>query len=129
MPEQGHAAATDPLYPAFVLLVLYGMRRGEVLGLRWQDVDVDAGLIQVRQQVQRIQGELYIGPVKTRAGNRDLPLIGLAKDALAGRRRRSRRGDLRASQNCCWRPALALALAPETRPVGATGFEPVTLAC
>ena len=30
------AAADDPLYPAFVLLLLYGMRRGEVLGLRWR---------------------------------------------------------------------------------------------
>jgi integrase len=78
-------AASDPLYPAFVLLLLYGMRRGEVLGLRWQDIDADAAMIRVRQQVQRIQGELYIGPVKTRAGSRDLPLIGLAKTALNAR--------------------------------------------
>jgi integrase len=80
------AAATDPLYPAFVLLVLYGMRRGEVLGLRWQDIDAEAGLVRIRQQVQRIQGELHFGPVKTRAGSRDLPLIGLAQEALATRR-------------------------------------------
>jgi hypothetical protein len=33
-----------------------------------------------------VQGQLYIGPVKTRAGSRDLPLIGLAKDALIARR-------------------------------------------
>ena len=33
------AAKDDPLYPAFVLLLLYGVRRGEVLGLRWHDVD------------------------------------------------------------------------------------------
>src|SRR2546421_448476 len=33
------AARTDPLYPAFLLLVLYGLRRGEALGLRWCDVD------------------------------------------------------------------------------------------
>jgi integrase len=80
-------AASDPLYPAFILLLLYGMRRGEVLGLRWQDIDDDAAMIRVRQQVQRIQGELYIGPVKTRAGSRDLPLIGLAKTAFATRQR------------------------------------------
>jgi integrase len=60
------------------------MRRGEVLGLRWTDVDDDT--LHIRQQIQRIQGELHIGPVKTRAGNRDLPLLGLAKDALAARR-------------------------------------------
>ena len=80
------AAADDPLYPAFVLLLLYGMRRGEVIGLRWADIDTDAGLIRVRQQIQRIQGQLHIGPLKTRAGSRDLPLIGLAKDALDARR-------------------------------------------
>jgi integrase len=72
------------LYPAFVLLLLFGMRRGEVLGLRWTDVDGDT--LHIRQQIQRIQGELRIGPVKTRAGSRDLPLLGLAKDALAARR-------------------------------------------
>jgi integrase len=76
------AAASDPLYPAFVLLLLYGMRRGEVQGLRWQDIDSDAATIRVRQQVQRIQGELHIGPVKTRAGTRDLPLLGLAEAAF-----------------------------------------------
>ena len=37
-----------------MLLLLYGMRRGEVLGLRWQDIDTDADLIRVRQQIQRI---------------------------------------------------------------------------
>jgi integrase len=80
------AAADDPLHPAFVLLLLYGMRRGEVLGLRWQDIAFDTAMIHIRQQVQRIQGQLHIGPVKTRAGNHDLPLIGLAHDALAARR-------------------------------------------
>jgi integrase len=76
------AARPDAKYPAFVLFLLYGMRRGEVLGLRWQDVDFDADELRVRQQVQRIQGQLHFGPVKTRAGKRDLPLIGLTKDAL-----------------------------------------------
>jgi integrase len=81
-----HASTTDPLYPAFVFLMLYGMRRGEVLGLRWEDIDTDAGIVRIRQQVQRIQGQLHIGPVKTRAGSRYLPLLGLATDALAVRR-------------------------------------------
>jgi integrase len=82
------AAAHDPLFPAFVLLLLYGMRRGEVLGLRWQDVDLGSQMIHVRQQIQRVRGELHIGPVKTRAGSRDLPLLGLARTALAARQDR-----------------------------------------
>ena len=58
------------------------MRRGEMLGLRWHDVDFQANELRIRQQLQRIQGELHRGPVKTRAGRRDLPLLGLTKDAL-----------------------------------------------
>jgi integrase len=60
------------------------MHRGEVLGLRRQDIDVNARLIRLYQHVQRIHGELHIGPVKTRAGNRHLPLIGLARSAWRG---------------------------------------------
>jgi integrase len=80
------AAADDPLYPAFVLLLLYGMRRGEALGLPWRDIDLDRRILHIRQQLQRINGELHIGPVKTSAGARDLPLLGLASTALAARR-------------------------------------------
>jgi hypothetical protein len=52
----------------------------------WDDIETEAELIRVRQQLQRVQGQLILGPVKTRAGNRELPLIGLAKNALAARR-------------------------------------------
>jgi integrase len=74
---------SDPLHAAFVLLILYGLRRGEVLGLRWQDIDFGAGTIRIEQQVQRVGGEMHIGPVKTRAGKRKLPLLQLARQALA----------------------------------------------
>jgi integrase len=47
------ASKADPLHSAFVLLIVYGLRRGEVLGLRWDDIDFDAGTIHVRQQIQR----------------------------------------------------------------------------
>jgi integrase len=65
-----------------VLLVLYGLRRGEVLGLRWADIDFDVGTIHIRQQLERIRGELRLGPVKTHAGQRDLPILNLARQAL-----------------------------------------------
>ncbi|WP_405970897.1 site-specific integrase [Streptomyces sp. NBC_00988] len=79
------AARTDPLYPMFVLLVLYGLRRGEVLGLLEKDVDFENSVIRVRQQVGRIAGALRIGPVKTKAGRRDLPMLGLARSVLENR--------------------------------------------
>jgi hypothetical protein len=49
-------ARPDPLYAVFVLLIFYGLRRGETLGLRWTDIGFEAGTFQVRQQFQRIQG-------------------------------------------------------------------------
>ena len=39
------AARDDPLYPAFLLLLLYGLRGGEVLGLHWRDIDFRSGVI------------------------------------------------------------------------------------
>ena len=76
------AARPDPLYSAFLLLVFYGLRLGEVLGLGWDDIDFDGGKVVVRQQLQRIRGEIFLAPVKTHAGNRALPLLDLAQDAL-----------------------------------------------
>lgn len=80
------AAKDDALYPAFLLLLLYGLRRGEVLGLRWQDIDQENDELHTWQQIQRVDGELRIGPVKTSAGRRDLPLLAFAEEALLIRR-------------------------------------------
>jgi integrase len=76
------AAADEKLYPAFVLLLMYGLRRGEVLGLRWRDIDQADSEIRIRQQILRVRGQLRLGPVKTAAGRRDLPLLSDAADAL-----------------------------------------------
>ncbi|WP_315070721.1 site-specific integrase [uncultured Microbacterium sp.] len=67
----------------FQLLLTYGMRRGEVLGLRWQDIELGEGTIRIRQQIQRIQGELVAGPVKTDAGKRTLPLLPHIRELLS----------------------------------------------
>ena len=75
---QGH-----PWFGAYVLLLNYGLRRGEVLGLRYCDIDLDNGVIYIRQQLQRIAGQgLTVGTTKTAAGQRALPLSLAARDAL-----------------------------------------------
>ncbi|MER0429166.1 tyrosine-type recombinase/integrase [Streptomyces microflavus] len=59
-------ARKDPLYTAFVLAVALGLRRGEVLGLRWSDIDLERRTLTVRNQIQRVQKELYADSTKNR---------------------------------------------------------------
>jgi integrase len=70
------AAAGDRLFMAFTMLLFYGLRSGEVRGLRWCDIDRVQGVIHVTRQLQRIEHELTLVPVKTNSGKRDLPLVG-----------------------------------------------------
>ncbi|MFD9812440.1 tyrosine recombinase XerC [Streptomyces sp. NPDC059080] len=63
----------DPLYAAFMLAVGLGLRRGEIVGLRWQDVDLDGRTVQIRKQRQRVRGEYYEDDTKNRR-KRTLPL-------------------------------------------------------
>ncbi|MEU3523604.1 site-specific integrase [Streptomyces sp. NPDC038707] len=72
-------ARRDPLYAAFVLAVAMGLRRGEILGLRWSDVDLEQRVLRISKQVQRVGGELYEDTTKSgRARPVPLPLICLA---------------------------------------------------
>ena len=50
-------AATHRLGGLFELIALAGLRRGEALGLRWSDVDLERGLLVVRQQVVQLDGD------------------------------------------------------------------------
>jgi integrase len=110
----------DPLYAAFVLLVLYGLRRGETLALRWADIDFDTGTIQIRQQLQRLGGELVLGPVKTRAGERSLPLLDPAREAL--RVQAERQATYKIDMGSAW-PATDLIFTTRTgRPVEPRNF-------
>ncbi|WP_406677721.1 site-specific integrase [Moorella sp. ACPs] len=49
------AVKDDRLYPAILLEVATGLRRGELLALRWQDVDLKAGVLSVKQNLVRVR--------------------------------------------------------------------------
>jgi len=51
------AVKGTPMYIPVLLGVTTGMRRGEVLGLRWEDIDFQAGKLTVRQAAQQIVGD------------------------------------------------------------------------
>ena len=59
------ATRDDRLYAMFVVLALLGMRRSEMLGLRWEDVDLARGTLQVRRGLHRIGGKLQLMATKT----------------------------------------------------------------
>jgi integrase len=81
------ASKSDPMATAFLLCVALGLRRGEVLGLRWRDIDLEDRTLHVRQQLQRADGQLQLVEVKTQRSRRVIPLPEVCVRAL--RRRRS----------------------------------------
>ncbi|HET6359168.1 site-specific integrase, partial [Streptomyces sp.] len=83
------AARRDPLYAAFVLAVAMGLRRGELVGLRWSDVDLDNRVLHVRQQTQRRRGSLYDDDPKSRR-RRVVPMPALCIAPLRWHRLRQR---------------------------------------
>ena len=80
------AARSDRLYALYVLAVYLGLRRGELLGLRWRDVDLEEGTLQVRHTLQRVDGDLQFLPPKTRTSRRTIPLPPSCVDALRAHR-------------------------------------------
>ena len=71
-----------------VLALTMGLRRGEILGLRWSDVDLDKRSLWIRQALQRVDGELQLVEPKTHRSRRALPLPALAVPVLERHRTR-----------------------------------------
>jgi integrase len=76
-----------PLYPIVAVALGTGMRRGELLALRWGNVDLDAKVVRVRQALEQTKGGLRFKEPKTTAGRRDITLPDAAADALRDHRR------------------------------------------
>jgi integrase len=68
------AARSHRLYALWLLLVSTGLRRGEVLALTWDDIDLDRGQLRVRRNLQRIKKELVFGTPKTARSQRTVSL-------------------------------------------------------
>jgi len=79
----------DRLYPCFLLLLTTGLRRGELAGLRWEDVDFDARRISIRRsRVVVGYGNVVVSDPKTSRGRRVLPLDVVVVEALRAHRAR-----------------------------------------
>lgn len=89
-------------------LLATGMRRGELLGLKWQDINLDKGTLQVRRTLSRLptqmgkdRGDLYIeSEPKTKSSRRNIVLTGFALDAL--KQHRVRQEQMRSVAGDSW---------------------------
>jgi integrase len=75
----------------FSIAAKTGMRRGELLGLRWADIDFERSTITIRRAVAVVGWSLSIADVKTRTGCRTIDVSGSALDALRSHRERDKR--------------------------------------
>ena len=72
-------AKESGVYELYYLDLATGLRRGELLGLKWEDVDLAQGVIHVKRQVARIDGEVKEVPLKTKNSYRN---ISISQDAV-----------------------------------------------
>lgn len=69
------AVRRDPMYAAIMLAIGLGLRRGEIVGLKWSQVDFNSGTLHLGKQLQRRNGELYEDTTKGRERPMPLPVI------------------------------------------------------
>jgi integrase len=104
-PEQARiflaAAKDDRLESLYWLALTTGMRRGEILGLRWQDVDLEEAVLTVRVQLQRIGGKAQLVEPKTATSRRTIALPPVTVEAL--KRQRTRQHQERLLAGSKWR--------------------------
>lgn len=77
------STSRDRLHTLWLLLVTTGLRHGEVGGLKWSDLDLDAGRLTIRRQLQRPTGQgLVFSEPKTATSRRTIPLASAVVGSL-----------------------------------------------
>jgi integrase len=80
--EALYTAGVCRLWVAVFAALSVGLRRGEVMGLRWQDIDLEQSILKVRQNLTLVNSKISIGKPKTRQSIRDIPMPPSLKLAL-----------------------------------------------
>lgn len=93
-------AAGHRLYPLFHLVAYRGLQRVEAVGLRWQDADLEAGLLRITQQMIQLGWATEVGDRKTDSGARSVTLDRRTVEVL--RRWRSAQAGERRTWGTAW---------------------------
>jgi integrase len=76
------AASGDRLEALYVLAIHTGLRQGELLALKWEDVDLERRVLRVRRTLTRARGKVSLGEPKTKKSRRSVELTSTAVEAL-----------------------------------------------
>lgn len=95
------AAQDDRLHALFAVAIAVGMRRGEILGLHWDDVDLENGTVRIRTALIRVGGKMQLSEPKSHRSRRTMYLPSTCVDAL--RRHRARQIEERLLAGELWR--------------------------
>ena len=79
---QALEASQDRFYTLYTLVLTTGMRQGELLGLTWQDVDLDRGVLTVQHNLENVRGKMRLADPKTASARRSIELTDQARLAL-----------------------------------------------
>jgi len=79
-------AKNSGMFEMYYLELATGLRRGELLGLKWGDINLETGAIQIKRQVARIDGEVVEAPLKTKNSYRTLSIGADAVEILKEQR-------------------------------------------
>jgi len=77
----------EPLKPCIILGLFYGLRRSEILGLRWQDIDFDKGVIQIRNTVVHVKELVEAEHTKNEASAADMYIVPETREYLLSLKR------------------------------------------
>ncbi len=77
------------VYEMYYIELSTGLRRGELLGLKWEDIDMLQGIIRVRRQVSRIDGKIVEAPLKTKNSYRAVTISPQAVEVLKAQKEKT----------------------------------------